>query len=501
MDFIKDIGIHDFFFHNFCYIEEFLDLKKKSWNEVSNNFQNKLCLSNFYYDKKDSAARVAEKRNFLEVYAKFLKIHNAIVFRYYFEIIERVESQNETDFIVHEFYDSDMDLYSCFFKLNPNFNFSEELDSATKAWQENNLIKLTNRLEVLTQKLTKKLQDLPKLKKYNFDYLNLFDIFTIPKLISTLSNSYDDVVGFYEEYQQDSQNYGGGSAKASTGKKHKLLSVEEAIEKNFSNLIGFTKEKSKILNFAKFIKKSKVPVNTCFILTGNPGVGKTTLGKVLHSTLYDTGILKNDIFLAINGSDLKGKYVGWTGENVEKIFSSAKNGTLLIDEAYTLCGQYNDAFSSEALAKMMQQIDKLAEVQKKDLSDKSIVILAGYEKETDLMIAQNQGANRRFSNRIDLEDYTDEELFEIFKLRATLAGNEICDKDELLIKDLLGAYTQKKRQEKHFANAGLIVNILEQAMQYQAGRAELDDYNLLPEDVECAINSLGQFDKPEKMGF
>ena len=45
------------------------------------------------------------------------------------------------------------------------------------------------------------------------------------------------------------------------------------------------------------------------------------------------------------------------------------------------------------------------------------------------------------------------------------------------------------------------MNILEQAMQYQAGRAELDDYNLLPEDVECAINSLGQFDKPEKMGF
>lgn len=494
MDLIKEIAIQEFFCHKFEELEEFFDVNKDYWKNIEDNYQCSICLSNFYCDKGDSKEKIAAKEKFLEAYAKCLKVHNALVFRYYFEILERVLRDKPDDYIVDIFFETN--LYYCFYQLNPNFEINEELIAATKAWQEKNISKLTGRLDVLTERLTQRLNELPKLKKFNFDYLNLFDKKTIPELISQIEKAYGKAM-----FSQDEQRSGGGNLKPLVKSETKFLSAEEAIEKNFSNLIGFTKEKAKILNFAKYIKKSRVPVNMCFVVTGNPGVGKTTLGKVLHSTLYDIGVLKKDKFLAINGSDLKGKYVGWTGENVEQVFSSAKNGTLLIDEAYTLAGQYNDSFSNEALAKMMQQIDKLSEVQEKELSDKSLVILAGYEQETNLMIAQNQGANRRFANRIDLKDYTDDELFEIFKLRLKKSGNEISDKDEKLMKDMLAICTKRKRQEKNFANAGLIVNILEQAMQFQAGRAELDDYKIIPQDLENALSSLKEFDKVERIGF
>ena len=188
MDLIKEIAIQEFFCQKFEDMEEFFDVDKDYWKKIAENYKCSICLSNFYCDKGDSKDKIAAKEKFLEAYAKCLKVHNALVFRYYFEILERVLRDKPDDYIVGIFFETN--LYYCFYQLNPNFEINEELIAATKAWQEKNISKLTGRLDVLAERLTQRLNELPKLKKFNFDYLNLFDKKTIPELISQIEKAY-----------------------------------------------------------------------------------------------------------------------------------------------------------------------------------------------------------------------------------------------------------------------------------------------------------------------
>ena len=76
--------------------------------------------------------------------------------------------------------------------------------------------------------------------------------------------------------------------------------------------------------------------------TGNPGVGKTTLARLVSRFLHAYGVLPKDSFVEKNGLELKGKYVGHSAPQVQEAVADAMGGCLFIDEV-PVCKHQCDA--------------------------------------------------------------------------------------------------------------------------------------------------------------
>ena len=78
------------------------------------------------------------------------------------------------------------------------------------------------------------------------------------------------------------------------------------------------------------------------LFAGNPGVGKTTLVRLIARFLYAYGVLPKDSFVEKNGLELKGKYVGHSAPQVQEAVADAMGGCLFIDEVL-VCKHQCDA--------------------------------------------------------------------------------------------------------------------------------------------------------------
>jgi Cdc6-like AAA superfamily ATPase len=96
------------------------------------------------------------------------------------------------------------------------------------------------------------------------------------------------------------------------------------------------------------------------------------------------------------------------------------------------------------------------------------VILAGYTNEMENFINSNPGLRSRFNRYIHFEDYSAEELYEIFCLQ--MKKNEYTmteDNCNLLKKYFVDILNNKP---KDFGNARFVRNLFERAVQNQANR-------------------------------
>ena len=144
------------------------------------------------------------------------------------------------------------------------------------------------------------------------------------------------------------------------------------------------------------------------VIQGNPGAGKTVLGKLLAQIYLSMGILKNDIFFIARRSDLIGKYLGQTADKTQKVINMCNGGVLFIDEAYSLGDREGrDSYSKECLDTLNQNLS--------EGRNKFMCIIAGYEScLNECFFSVNPGLERRFNYRFTIEPYTPEELRLIF---------------------------------------------------------------------------------------
>ena len=215
-------------------------------------------------------------------------------------------------------------------------------------------------------------------------------------------------------------------------KYYKLLKLVPILEK-IDNIIGMENIKKDIYNMICYyihnLHNSK-ELNH-IVITGQPGVGKTTLAKYLGELYCSLGFLENKTFVKARRSDLIAEYLGQTAIKTQKVIDSAEGGVLFIDEVYSLGNmKKGDSYAKECIDTINLNLT--------EKSDKLLVIIAGYKEDINTCFFNyNKGLERRFSLRFDISAYKYNELFDIFKKFVSDSNYKLSDKitNELIKKN------------------------------------------------------------------
>lgn len=220
--------------------------------------------------------------------------------------------------------------------------------------------------------------------------------------------------------------------------KSKLSAVRSKINSNIkeetgldklNKLIGLQSVKRKINEIMNNIQVQSQNKNDDFefsyhmIFSGEPGTGKTTVAKYVTEALYEVGAIPENKFTVATVDSLVAGYVGQTAQKTREVLEKAVGGVLFIDEAYILnVKQGQNTFNDEAIGVLIEFMEN----RRKDL----IVILAGYKKEMTEFLASNTGLDSRIE-RVEFEDYTPQEMVQIFELMRKSNNIEYIDENKI----------------------------------------------------------------------
>ncbi len=221
-----------------------------------------------------------------------------------------------------------------------------------------------------------------------------------------------------------------------------------------------------------------------FAFYGNPGTGKTTVANLLGDIFKDLGILETNKVTVVGRSDLVAGYVGQTAALTKGKIDEAMGGILFIDEAYSLARGGENDFGSEAIDTLVKEME--------DNRDKFVVIMAGYTKEMNDLINLNSGFRSRIKKIIEFEDYTEDEMIEIFDSYVRNENRSIDEDARQIACQYLRNITRNK--DKNFGNARNVRSFFERIKIKQASRVVLSADNeilrIKKEDVSGAIEEI-----------
>ena len=189
-----------------------------------------------------------------------------------------------------------------------------------------------------------------------------------------------------------------------------LLKLEEPLLE-LQKMIGLKTVKQNIFDQIIYYLQGLDNKNTDMLHTviqGPPGVGKTHLSQIIAQIYKALGFLKSDKVVSVKRDDLIAGYLGQTAIKTRKKIKEALGGVLFIDEAYSLGDKEGrDSFSKEAIDVLTAYLSEHPH----DL----VCIIAGYKKALkERFFSQNEGLERRFTQRFDIDEYEPADLRLIF---------------------------------------------------------------------------------------
>ena len=229
------------------------------------------------------------------------------------------------------------------------------------------------------------------------------------------------------------------------------------LKDKLEDFIGLSDFKKKILELEEWMAFQSFDLNPAssqglhMVFTGNPGTGKTTSARLIGELLHEYGLLARGHVVEVKGSDLVADHVGGSGMKTDSVVTSALDGVLFIDEAYSLTEKDRGGFGQEVLEVLLTRME--------NERSRLCVILAGYPAKMAQFLETNPGLNRRFptENRVQFHDFSPEELVEILQ-------NEFSRRNLQIEADLISAFETiidglYATRDEQFGNAGEMRNI------------------------------------------
>lgn len=262
--------------------------------------------------------------------------------------------------------------------------------------------------------------------------------------------------------------------------------IKERIMDRLNGLAGLNKAKTEIQKYIinSYINMSERRNNSLHMaFLGNPGTGKTTVARIVGGMMYDLGILPCQNFIELSAAELVSPYIGQTAQLTSVRFYEAAGGVLFIDEAYALTSTDNK-HGIEAVNTLMKLME--------DYRENTLVIFAGYKKEMENLFEVNPGFISRIpkSNYVDFDDYTENELYDIFH---SIAANKKLVFSDDVNKSVLDIFIRGIVSDRDYANVRTLRNAIEELISIRNNRVYNNSYNgdyqviITKEDIENSI--------------
>ena len=238
-------------------------------------------------------------------------------------------------------------------------------------------------------------------------------------------------------------------------------SMDEIFEE-LNSLVGLDKVKKMLNELVSLVElKNKAGddlklknINLHMVFLGNPGTGKTTVARIVAEILYNLKYIKQNKLVEVSSKDLVAEYVGQTAPKTMAVVQKALGGVLFVDEAYSLASNkgQGSSYNEEAIATLIQAME--------NYRDNLVVIFAGYTKEMQDFLDMNSGIVSRIGYTVEFEDYTEDELLQIFMGMMKKSGFEVSVEAQNKVKSIITEY----KDTKNFGNARFVRNVYEKSI-------------------------------------
>jgi len=203
-----------------------------------------------------------------------------------------------------------------------------------------------------------------------------------------------------------------------------LVPPDDPVEVALADIIGLDAVKNQLRGLRRTIEVDRLrglhPGESDrprhFVLTGNPGCGKTHAARVLLPMLHKIGAVPSETCLEVGRSDLvDARSEERTIEKTQRVLKRAKGGVIFVDEIYNLLpsnGRQGSQDHGPAALKVLANALPTGD---------PLILLAGYALDLQRIVSSDIGFKGRFLLRMELPDPTP---FELARMVATTLGRK-----------------------------------------------------------------------------